>query len=180
MPFLPGSVYRDMPFPSTEDADSLRALATAGLVKSGTGTLEAALSGMPFAIAYVTHPATWFLARRLVRVPYIGLANLVAGRRVAPEFLQDAVASPQLPAALAPLLDRDSAQRRAAVEGLAEVRAALGSPGAARRIVDMMDAILASAGGGGGAGSQAARNTTSNTASNRTPNATSNATTERR
>lgn len=142
VPFLPSSAYHSLPFPSTEDAPSLRTLATAGLVKSGTSTLEAALAGMPFAVAYITHPLTYFLARRLVRVPFVALANLVAGRCVAPEFIQQDVAPGAVADALEPLLDRSSPVRRTARAGLAEVRGALGSAGAANRVVDMMTGIL--------------------------------------
>ena len=149
VPFLPSASYRSLPFPTTTDARSLRALATAGLVKSGTGTLEAALAGMPFAVAYVTHPLTYFLARRLVRVPFIALANLVAGRRVVPEFVQHEVTTGAVADALEPLLDESSAVRRTAIADLAEVRRALGSPGAAARVVDMMAEILKEAGARG-------------------------------
>ncbi len=146
--FLPDAAYRTLPFPSTTDGHSLRALATAGLVKSGTGTLEAALAEMPFAVAYVTHPLTYFLARRWVRVPYVALANLVAGRVVAPEFVQHDVTTAAVADALEPLL-ADSGARRAAAAGLAEVRGALGAPGAARRVVDMMSAIVGESAAGG-------------------------------
>ena len=142
VPFLPSAAYRALPFPTTTDAASLRSLATAGLVKSGTSTLEAALAGMPFAVAYITHPLTHFLARRLVRVPFIALANLVAGRRVVPEFIQQDVTPGAVADALEPLLERSSAARRTTLADLAEVRGALGSPGAATRVVDMMSDIL--------------------------------------
>ena len=142
VPFLPASAYRVFPFPTTNDAASLRTLATAGLVKSGTSTLDAALAGMPFAVAYITHPVTHFLARRLVRVPSIALANLVAGRRVVPEFVQREADPAAIARAIEPLLDRSSEARRTAVRNLADVRSALGTPGAATRVVDMMEAIL--------------------------------------
>ena len=146
--FLPASAYRSFPFPVTEDGASLRALATAGLVKSGTGTLEAALAGMPFAVAYITHPATHFLARRLVRVPYVSLANLVAGKRVVREFIQGGATPAAMADALQPLLDESSPERRATLAGLAEVRAALGAPGAAARVVDLMEEVLLERGRG--------------------------------
>ena len=140
--FLPESVYGSFPFPTTGDAASLRALATAGLVKSGTSTLEAALAGMPFAVAYIAHPVTFFLARRLVRVPHVALANLVAGRRVVPEFIQRDMTPGAVADAIEPLLDESSAERRETVAGLKEVRAALGSPGAAGRVVDLVEEVL--------------------------------------
>ena len=148
VPSLAESEYRSLPFPTTEDAHSLRALATAGLVKSGTGTLEAALAEMPFAVAYITHPATFFLARRLVRVPHVALANLVAGDRVVPEFIQGEMSPPVVAGALEPLLDGSSAERRTMVAGLRGIRHALGSPGASARVVDLVEELLRETAGG--------------------------------
>ncbi len=142
VPFLPDSAYRAFPFPATTDPAGLRSFATAALVKSGTNTLEAALAGLPFAVAYVTHPLTHLLARRLVRVPHIALANLVAGRRVVPEFIQGEAGPDALADALEPLLDGSSPERRAVLRGLADVRSALGAPGAAARVVDLMQALI--------------------------------------
>ena len=147
--FLPQSAYASFPFPTTGDAASLRALATAGLVKSGTGTLEAALAGMPFAVAYVTHPVTFLLARRLVRVSHVALPNLVVGRRVVPEFMQGEATAGAMADALEPLLDEGSAARRETTSGLREVRAALGSPGAASRVAGLVEEVLREAGSGG-------------------------------
>ena len=147
--FLPASAYGSFPFPTSVDAASLRALATAGLVKSGTSTLEAALAEMPFAVGYVTHPITYFMARRLVRVPHVALVNLVAGRRVVPEFIQREMVPGTVADALEPLLDESSAKRRETLSGLREIRAALGSPGAAGRVVDLVEEVLSESGSGG-------------------------------
>jgi lipid-A-disaccharide synthase len=70
------------------------------LVASGTATLEAGLIGTPMVIVYKMHPITAWLARRVLCVPYIGLVNIVAGRPVVPELLQEALC-PQTLAALA-------------------------------------------------------------------------------
>jgi lipid-A-disaccharide synthase len=111
--------------------------ATAVLCKSGTTTLEAAVTGCPLAIAYKTSALTYHIAKRLVTIPYIGMVNVVAGRRIAPEFIQDDVQPGPMADALVPLLDRSSAERATAVAELAKVRAALGTPGAAERVAGM-------------------------------------------
>ncbi len=145
VPWLVDSAYRSLPFPTTEDAHSLRALATAGLVKSGTSTLEAALAEMPFAVAYMTHPVTFLLARRLVRIPHVALANLVAGDRIVPEFIQGEVEPSAVADALEPLLDGSSAERDAMVARLRRIRRSLGSPGVSARVVDLVEEILGEA-----------------------------------
>lgn len=108
--------------------------ADAALCKSGTTTLEAAVAGCPHVIAYRTHPVTYFAARRLVKLSHIGLVNIVAGREVAPEFVQKALVPARVAAALAPLLDASNPARIRMLEDLAQVRRTLGEPGAARRV----------------------------------------------
>ncbi len=137
------------PYPVVPSASFtvLRA-ADAALCKSGTTTLEAAVAGCPLAVAYRTSAWTYAIARRLVTIPRIGLVNVVAGRQVAPEFVQSALAPRAVADTLVPLLDSASPARVAALAGLAEVRAKLGSPGAARRVAEMAAQLVV---GGGGA-----------------------------
>lgn len=121
---VPAEAYGDAPFPVTTDGPSLLAHAHVALVKSGTTTLETALAGVPMVIAYRTHGLTFWLARRLVDVEHVGLANLVAGRRIAPELLQDDATPAALAAALLPLVDEGPA-RRQALDGVQGVQRAL-------------------------------------------------------
>jgi lipid-A-disaccharide synthase len=115
--------------------------ADAALVCSGTATLEVGLLGTPFAILYKLSPLTYQLARRLVKVRHIGLANLVAGREVAPELLQGEVNPGRLGRELARLLDPGTAAR---VRGeLGQLRARLGEPGAAGRVAEHLLRSLA-------------------------------------
>ncbi len=111
--------------------------ATAGLLKSGTTTLEAAVAGLPHVIGYRTSPITFRIARRLVKIPHIGLVNVVAQREVSKEFVQDAFVPTLVADALDPLLTVGSAPRDAALEALAGVRAALGTAGASERVATM-------------------------------------------
>jgi lipid-A-disaccharide synthase len=127
-----------LPFPTVSSAsfDVLRA-ADVALCKSGTTTLEAAIAGCPCAIVYRINPITFAILKRLVRIPHIGLVNIVAGREVAPEFVQDAFVPAAVADALEPLFAADGAPRRAMCEGLAAVRAQLGTPGASARVAQI-------------------------------------------
>jgi lipid-A-disaccharide synthase len=114
-----------------------RAYADAALVASGTATLETALLGTPFAIVYKLNALTFQIARRIVKVPYFGLANVVAGREVAIELLQDEVNAERLGLELARLLEPETARHVRA--DLGAVRGHLGEPGAAGRVaVDLL------------------------------------------
>lgn len=73
-----------------EEKYAALAASNGALTSSGTATLELAIAGVPMVVAYRANPITVALARRIVQVPHIALANIVAGRGVAPEFLQEA------------------------------------------------------------------------------------------
>jgi lipid-A-disaccharide synthase len=112
--------------------------ADAALCKSGTTTLEAAVAGCPLVVAYRTGGLNYAVAKVLVTIPNIGLVNVVAGRRIVPEFVQDALQPAPVADALTPLLNPDSLERRTMIQGLDAVRSSLGSPGAACRVADMV------------------------------------------
>jgi lipid-A-disaccharide synthase len=145
---VPARAYEAAALPRTTDGWALLHHARAALVKSGTSTLQAALAGTPLVVTYRVHPATFRLAQRLVRVPHVGLVNLVAGERIAPELLQDDATPPRLAAALLPLLDPDSRERRAALRGLERVRAALASRDPSRTVGDRVADLAAELIGG--------------------------------
>jgi len=116
--------------------------ADAALCKSGTTTLEAAIADCPLVVAYRTGRISFALARRLVKVPNIGLVNVVAGRQVAREFIQDEIVPAKMADALAELLVKDGPRREEVLSGLADVRAKLGSPGAADRVARMASELV--------------------------------------
>lgn len=143
-PGVPEAAYAGCPYPLTTDGRTLLTHAHAALVKSGTTTLETALAGVPMVIAYRTHPLTFWLARRLVEVDHVGLANLVAGRRIAPELLQDEATPEALAAALLPLID-EGPTRSAALEGMRIVQRALEAEGTAttgERVAELAAELL--------------------------------------
>lgn len=108
------------------EAERMAAFAAAdlALTASGTVTLELALAGVPMIVAHRLHPVTGLVARRLIDVPNVTLANLVLGRQVVPELLQSACRADRLVEAADSLLrdDRAIAAQRAA---LAEIRGRL-------------------------------------------------------
>jgi lipid-A-disaccharide synthase len=120
--------------------------ADAALCKSGTTTLEAAIADCPLVVAYRTGRVSFALAKRAVKIPHIGLVNVVAGREVAREFIQDDIVPERIAEAMVGLLDPGSLQRQEVLAGLAEVRSKLGSPGAADRVARIASDLVGARG----------------------------------
>jgi lipid-A-disaccharide synthase len=120
--------------------DALRC-AELGLVASGTATLEATLLGRPVMVVYRMNPVTYALARRMVKVEHIAMANLLAGRRLVPEYVQDA-ARPEVLGAQVQRLLLDPEARETLRAGLLEARRTLGPPGAADRAAQAVLEVL--------------------------------------
>jgi lipid-A-disaccharide synthase len=115
--------------------DDVLGAADVALVASGTVTIQAALHQCPMVVVYRLSPLTYWLGKPFVHVDTYAMANLVAGRRVVPELIQEAFTPDRVAAeALRVLTDPDhaAAVRRA----LGEVRGKLGTPGASRRAAD--------------------------------------------
>lgn len=131
------------PFPLVQGASFVvQRAATAGILKSGTNTLEAAVAGLPHVIGYRTNPITFAIAKRVVKIPHIGLVNVVAGREESREFVQDAFVPSAVAEAVLPLLDTTSAARAHALAGLEAVRGKLGMPGASARVAAIIRQLL--------------------------------------
>jgi lipid-A-disaccharide synthase len=103
------------------DARSTLHHARASVVASGTATVEAALIGNPFLVVYRVSAATYAVARRIVSVPFVAMVNLVAGRAVVPELIQDDFTAANVAAHLARLTN-DEAARDKMCHDLSEVR----------------------------------------------------------
>jgi lipid-A-disaccharide synthase len=123
------------------DTDTVLASSDVALMASGTATVQSALHDTPMVIVYRMSPLSYSLAKRLVTLDTIGMVNLIAGEKLAPELVQDAFT----PAAVAReavslLTDRGRAAR--VREGLARVRERLGGSGASRRAADAIIRVM--------------------------------------
>jgi len=111
--------------------------ARAAIVASGTATLETGLLRCPMVITYRTSALTALVARRVLRIPYVGLVNILSNRIICPELLQEDATPDKLVTALRPLLD-DTPERSAMLEALDAVSRSLGPPGAAARAAEIV------------------------------------------
>lgn len=107
------------------------------IMSSGTAALEAAWAGTPMILLYKLSAPDWFLVKRLVKVPFAGLPNLMLGRQVVPELLQDQVTPERIVAEALDILSNE-ARRRRMCEDLSEVKRRLGSPG----VVDQVARVV--------------------------------------
>ncbi len=113
----------------------------AAVVASGTATLETALAGTPMVVVYRTHPLNAMIFARLVRLEHVALPNIVVGRTLVPELLQERADGPGIARAVGELLDDPEARMRMR-EALGEVRAALGEHGdAAATVAGLLDEL---------------------------------------
>ncbi len=110
------------------------------LAKPGTSTLEIALLGRPMVVTGRGHPASVALMRRLIRVPHLAMPNLIAGREVVPELLQESAEPGALADAVAGLVEGPARARQ--LDALREVRERMGEGGAAERVARMADEML--------------------------------------
>jgi lipid-A-disaccharide synthase len=122
--------------------DNVLAAADVALMASGTVTVQAALRECPMVVVYRLSPLTYRLGRPFVRVDTFAMANLVAGRQVVPELVQDDFTPDAVARRALPLLeDRGTAEAMRA--DLRAVRANLGTPGASRRAAEAVLAVAA-------------------------------------
>lgn len=107
------------------------------LTVSGTVTLQVALVGTPMVILYRMAPLTYAVGRRVVKVPHIGLVNIVAGREIVREFVQQHAIAANLAQEIETIL-RDRQYNSAMRRNLEQVRALMGEPGCSERVAKMV------------------------------------------
>jgi lipid-A-disaccharide synthase len=117
------------------------AAADCAIIASGTATVEAALLETPMVVVYRVTPASAFILRRMIRSPFIGMVNLIAGKSVAPELIQDRFTPAAVAFEVRSILESPETRAKAKA-GLAEVRAKLGTGGAIERAADIFARML--------------------------------------
>lgn len=135
-PSLEDSVYADAVAQGVrvvrETGYVTRAALDLALCSSGTATLENALLGVPMVVVYRLSWPTYWIARSLIRVPYISMANLLAGRALVPELIQDQATAENVARTAEEIL-ADAGRLATLRQELAAVRRSLGEPGAPDR-----------------------------------------------
>lgn len=125
-----------------DDARAALHHARASAVASGTATVEAALIGNPFVVVYRVSPVTYAVARRVVDVPHVAMANLIAGKRMVPELIQRDFTAANVVQYLSRLLP-DGPERQSMMQQLGELRRMLTPPtGRQSSVMDRVAAII--------------------------------------
>ena len=139
---LPGSPLRDRERIVTGDAAGTMQRAFAGMVASGTATLESAFFRLPFVLVYKVTWPTYFAARLVLKTKHLGMPNVLAGREILPEFIQHEARPGPIAKAVMKLMD-DQAERDRMISEFDAIIAKLGESGAsakaARAILDELN-----------------------------------------
>jgi len=130
-----------LPASSFKNSYDCLELADFVLVASGTATLETAILEKPMAIIYKTSFLTWLIAKPQIKIPYIGLVNVVAGEKIVPEFIQYGACPRRIAQKVLDLLGNPRKQEEIG-ENLRKVREKLGQPGAADRAAKTILSLL--------------------------------------
>jgi lipid-A-disaccharide synthase len=117
---------------SRRDVYSILGVCDLALVASGTATLETALMGVPMVVAYRVSPLSFRIGKMVVSTPHVSLVNLIAGREIVPELLQDDV-TPQKLAERASVILENDAYRKEMIMNLGKVRESIGERGASEK-----------------------------------------------
>jgi lipid-A-disaccharide synthase len=133
-PDLPVQIIKDATYDALAAAD-------VAIVSSGTATVETALIGVPMVVVYRVSPLTAWIGRRLVKTPFVAMVNLIAGKRVVPELIQDDFTPERVAAEAEKLLGSPQAREDMRRE-LRQVRERLGPPGAIDRAADIIAAMI--------------------------------------
>jgi lipid-A-disaccharide synthase len=132
---------------TTGNVYDLMNIGTAAIAASGTVTLEAAIMKLPTVIIYKVAPLTWMLGKLLVKIPYVGLPNIVAKKKILPELLQHEVEPERIAGEILSMIT-DAKRKSLLACDLADVRQKLGAPGAVERTAQTILEVAAQQFGG--------------------------------
>ena len=135
------SLGRSLVLTEKDSRDVLRA-ADVAFVASGTATLETALIGTPMIVIYIINRLNYAIVKHLIKIPDVSLVNIVAGKRIVPEYIQHA-AQPELMANDLQSLLKDSNRRETMMADLAAVKHAMGDSHASKRVASLIQQMTA-------------------------------------
>ena len=115
--------------------------AEAGVINSGTASLETALFGTPQVVGYITNPITYWIAKKIVKIRYISLGNLIVDRLAFKEFIQHDCNADALVTEIRDLIENQE-RRQKMLDDYADIRSALGGTGASSAVAKAMIAEL--------------------------------------
>ena len=124
-----------------DDSRKLLSAATAAVVCSGTATLETALIGVPQVIVYKTSSFNYMVIKKLIKLPYVGLVNIVAEDKIITELLQDEFNSVALHRAIAPIIRCQNIRDHTKYK-MKQVKNMLGDPGASLRVAELAYSMI--------------------------------------
>lgn len=128
---------------SVGQSHSLMQRACCGVLASGTATLEAAYYGLPYCLVYRVAPLTYFIAKLVVKIEFIGIVNILAKKKVVEEFIQGDATPGNVSDCLGRLIEHED-QRRALQDELAETAAILGEAGSHERVAGVVAEVFES------------------------------------
>ena len=141
---LDASLYRDADPEKviTDRHYDILSIADAAIVASGTATLETALFKVPYILTYKVNQLTWILGKLLVKIPFIGMVNILAGREIVPEILQKDLRPDYMAEKMLPLMKEGSDVRAGQIVGLEEIKERLSGENATEIAVNKMKEFL--------------------------------------
>jgi lipid-A-disaccharide synthase len=114
---------------------------TAMMVASGTATIESVIHNTPFLVVYRVSPLSYWIGKKLISVDHIAMANIVANKRVVPEFIQkDFCVDKVLPEIVDLITNQEKSVRMK--KEFQQVRQKLGSPGASKRVAELAFSLM--------------------------------------
>ena len=125
-----------------DEGRSLLTHSRAGLLKSGTATLEACLAGTPFVTVYKTDFLTWFVAQKILKIEHISIPNLLGNQKQIPEILQGDATPEHLVEELTPLLETRNPEYRETLSYFESIAECVGEAGVAQRVGAIIESLL--------------------------------------